>query len=227
MGNTGSPWVVGIVALIVGIGIGYFMWGIVDFSSTSTTATSVTTTTSSSAKQIALHSAMRKLWSDHAWWTREYINTVASGNKAAGDAAAARLLKNQEDIGNAAASYYGTAAGNKLTTLLKEHITIAVDLLAAAKANDTAKFNDANARWKKNGDDIAVFLSQANPNWPEAALKDMMAKHLQTTTEEVTAALKGDHIGSVSAFDKVFDHINMMADTLSAGIIKQFPDKFK
>lgn len=34
-----------------------------------------------------------------------------------------RLLKNQEDIGGAVAAYHGKAAGDKLTALLKEHIT--------------------------------------------------------------------------------------------------------
>ena len=51
-------------------------------------------------------------------------------------AAANRLMKNQEDIGKAVATFYGAAAGQQLTTLLKEHITIAVDLIKAAKAGD-------------------------------------------------------------------------------------------
>jgi hypothetical protein len=44
------------------------------------------------------------------------------------DAASKRLLKNQEDIGNAIVPYYGAAAGTKLTDLLKQPILIAVDL---------------------------------------------------------------------------------------------------
>ena len=50
----------------------------------------------------------------------------------------ARLLNNQEDIGNAIRPYYGRAAGNQLTALLNEHIVGAVALLAAAKAGDQA-----------------------------------------------------------------------------------------
>jgi hypothetical protein len=30
----------------------------------------------------------------------------------------------------------------------------------------------------------------------------------------------------VRAYDKVYDHILMMADALSDGIVKQFPEKF-
>jgi hypothetical protein len=44
------------------------------------------------------------------------------------DVVAQRLLKNQEDIGNAIKPFYGEEAGKKLTELLNGHILIAVDL---------------------------------------------------------------------------------------------------
>jgi hypothetical protein len=68
---------------------------------------------------------MRKLWTDHVVWTRDYI-IAAVGDQPDAKAAATRLMKNQEDIGNAVATFYGAPAGRQLTTLLKEHITIAV-----------------------------------------------------------------------------------------------------
>jgi hypothetical protein len=46
--------------------------------------------------------ALRKLWSDHVIWTRQYIVAAVAGTADAG-AAAGRLLKNQEDIGAAIA----------------------------------------------------------------------------------------------------------------------------
>src|SRR5215208_2770162 len=79
--------------------------------------------------------------------------------------------------------YYGDAAGEKLTTLLKEHITTAAEVVTAAKANDTVKMADANRRWFANADAIAAFLSGANPkNWPAAEMKQMMHDHLNLTT---------------------------------------------
>ena len=174
----------------------------------------------------ALRQDMRKLWSDHVIWTRDYIVAAVAGAPDQ-QAAANRLLKNQDDIGAAITAYYGKPAGDRLTALLKEHITIAVDLIKAAKAKDDATYKSTDQRWQRNGDEIAAFLSGANPNWPKATLSDMMKKHLSTTTNEVVARLNGKWDADVAAFDEVYAHILAMADALSDGIIKQFPAKFQ
>jgi hypothetical protein len=168
---------------------------------------------------------MRKLWTDHVVWTRDYI-VAAVGDQPDAQAAANRLMKNQEDIGNAVATFYGAAAGQQLTTLLKQHISIAVDLIKAAKAGDKAAQQQADGKWQQNGVEIADFLSKANPNWPRATLVDMMKKHLATTTDEVVARLTKNWDGDVRAYDAVYDHILHMSDALSDGIVKQFPAKF-
>ena len=175
--------------------------------------------------QASLNEAMRKLWSDHVVYTRLYIISAVAG---AGDtqATAARLLKNQEDIGNAIVPYYGAAAGQKLTDLLKQHILIAVDLVSAAKAGDTAKQNDADRRWHQNAADLATFLSGANPNWPRQAVLDMLNNHLALTTKEAVDRLQKNYTDDIPNFDAIYNQAMMMADTLSSGIVKQFPSKF-
>lgn len=169
--------------------------------------------------------AMRNLWSDHVVWTREYI-VAAVADQPSAKAAATRLLKNQEDIGKAIAPYYGADAGNKLTELLKQHIMIAVDLVAAAKVNDAAKQTAADKRWHTNAEEIATFLSGANPNWPKPALLGMLNEHLTLTTQEAVARLKGNWDDDVAAFDKIYKQAMMMADALADGIIKQHATMF-
>ena len=84
------------------------------------------------------HDGMRKLWEDHVTWTRLAIVTFADGSGGFGPTAG-RLLQNQIDIGDAIKPYYGDAAGDRLTALLHDHITIAVELLQAAKAADAMR----------------------------------------------------------------------------------------
>ena len=185
----------------------------------------MSTATSTSPASATLHDGMRKLWSDHVVWTRLYIVSAVAGDASA-QTAASRLLRNQEDIGNAIAPYYGAAAGTQLTNLLKQHILIAVDLVTAAKAGDQAKVADADRRWHANADDLATFLSGANPNWPKATVLSMLNQHLALTTQEATARIQGRWSDDAATFDSIFNQILGMADALSDGIVKQFPNRF-
>jgi hypothetical protein len=175
---------------------------------------------------LVFQQTVRKLWEDHVTWTRVYIIAILADLPEA-DAAAQRLLQNQTDIGNAVKPFYGDEAGEQLTALLKDHILIAADLLAAAKASDTTKVEDANQRWYENADEIAAFLSSANPeNWPLSEMQTMMKDHLDLTLEEARARLNEDWPGDVAAYDKVHTEILHMADMISDGIIQQFPKEF-
>jgi hypothetical protein len=170
----------------------------------------------------ALHSAMRELWEDHVLWTRLVIVSTAA-NLPDLDATTQRLLQNQTDIGNAVKPYYGDAAGDKLTALLREHIIGAAELLAAAKANDSNRLDTAKKAWSANGDEIAAFLSGANPkHWPLADMQTMMRGHLDLTLTEAVDQLQGRYAQSVADYDRVKAEILNMSDMLSDGLVKQF-----
>lgn len=179
------------------------------------------------ARQLAFHDGMRKLWEDHVTWTRLAIVSFAGGLPDL-PTTEARLLRNQVDIGNAIKPFYGRAAGNRLTGLLKEHILGAVALLQAAKAGDQAQITKASAAWYHNANQIADFLHAANPhNWSQAATRAMMKTHLDQTLKEAQDHLQGRYAADVRDYDEVTRHILSMADTLSAGIIRQFPQRFR
>ena len=179
------------------------------------------------AKAVALRMDMRKLWEDHITWTRLAIISLTTDSPDT-QATVDRLLQNQTDIGNAVKPYYGKAAGNELTRQLRAHILIAADVIAAAKAGDSAKLADAQARWVKNADQIAAVLHSVNShNWPLGEMKEMMHRHLDLTTQEAVARLQGNWSADVAAYDKVYGQILQMADMLSEGIIKQFPARFR
>jgi hypothetical protein len=177
-------------------------------------------------RTVAFHDEMRRLWEDHVTWTRLAIISLTTGAPDT-DATVGRLLQNQTDIGNAIKPFYGDAAGEELTRLLREHILIAADLIAAAKAGDQTAVAQAQARWTANADEIASFLANANPrSWPLDEMKEMLHDHLRLTTDEVLARLQADWAADVRAYDEIHVQALGMADMLSNGIIKQFPSRF-
>lgn len=177
------------------------------------------------AGSVKLKTDMHKLWEDHIVWTRNVILCIVDDLPGT-DQAVKRLLQNQVDIGNAIKPYYGEEAGKKLTSLLTPHITIAAEVVKAAKAGNTAALDEANKRWYANADEISEFLSKANPAWPLNDMKIMMHDHLKFTTEEAVQRIKKDYDADVIAYDKVHHEILKMSEMLSDGIVKQFPGKF-
>jgi hypothetical protein len=179
-----------------------------------------------SAKALAFHDQMRALWEAHGSWTHMVIVSFV-GNLPNLKAEEAVLLQNQVDIGNAVKPYYGRAAANRLTHLLKEHILGAVDVLVAAKSADKRKLAHAEAAWYANGRQIADYLHAADPHFlSRAAAREMMKVHLDQVIEQAVDELKGDYAAGARAFAPYIRHILDMADMISGGIIRQFPRRF-
>jgi hypothetical protein len=143
-----------------------------------------------SEQRLAFHDEMRRLWEDHITWTRLFI-VSASADLPDTSATTQRLLRNQDDIGDAIKPFYGRAAGERLTALLREHIVVAADLLAAAKVGDQAAVERHSRAWYRNANQIGDFLHDANPrHWPRREMRAMMREHLDLTLAEAVAHLE-------------------------------------
>jgi hypothetical protein len=178
-------------------------------------------------KELAFRNDMRRLWEDHVTWTRLAIISLTTDAPDT-SASVSRLLKNQTDIGDSIEPFYGEVAGDELTRLLRDHILIAADLIAAAKTGDEAAVTGAQSRWTANADEIASFLASANPRfWTLDEMKDMLHEHLRLTTNEALARLQGDWDADVVAYDQIHLQALGMADMLSTGIVAQFPKRFR
>jgi len=71
------------------------------------------------------------------------------------------------------------------------------------------------------------FLAAANPrHWPLEGLRGAMKMHLDQTLEEASDRIQGKYDEDIKDYDEIVAHILTMADLLSSGIVKQFPEKF-
>ena len=172
-----------------------------------------------------LHATMRELWQGHAETTREYALAVKADDAAAEKKSADTVVANAKKIADAVGSFYGEAAGKKMLELLAGHWGGVKALTDAQKAGDTAAVSKAMQDLSANADEIAKFLSGANPNLPESAVKGLLvthAAHHQALTGEI---MKGDTAAAAKTWAAMQAHMNTIADALSDGIAKQFPAK--
>lgn len=156
-----------------------------------------------------IREASRRLWYYHVDYTRDYLIRYLDDIEGA-DESLAILMKNQEDLGQ----FIDTLAPGTqeaATSLLKEHIAQAGDILEDAKEGRDMSNNIA--AWYRNADDIAKALAPPL-KLCEQTLRNMMHEHLRTTLDEATAHLQGDKCKEDQAYKEVVKHILMMANYL-------------
>ncbi len=172
-----------------------------------------------------LHATMRELWQGHADTTREYALAVKASDAAAEKKSADAVVANAKKIADAVGSFYGDAAGKKMLELLAGHWGAVKALTDAQKANDKAGVDKAMNDMAANADEIAKFLSGANPNLPADAVKGLLVAHAGHHLALTGEIMQGDKAAAAKTWSAMQAHMNTLADALSDGIAKQFPAK--
>lgn len=172
-----------------------------------------------------LHAAMRSLWQGHVQQTRAYALAVKAGHAAEAAAAADGVVANAKQIADAVAGFYGQPAGAAMLELLAGHWGGVKALTDAARAADKTAGERAMQDLAANGDAIAKFLAGANPNLPEEAVRGLLIAHVAHHQAQVGEIMRGDMAAEAKTWRAMKAHMDTLADALSDGIAKQFPDK--
>jgi hypothetical protein len=168
---------------------------------------------------------MRDVWSDHVVLTRDYIIAATSDDPDV-DNVLSRLMTNQDELGATIVRIYGHGPGIQLSKLLKDHIGIAGELVAAAKEFDNEKLDEANRRWHGNAVQIANLLAGINPHWDRDDLVTMLNEHLALTADELNARVQGNWSEDQRVFARIEQQAAHMADAMADGILMHHPEMF-
>lgn len=179
-----------------------------------------------SKTQQTLSNQMRLLWEQHVYWTRLFILSSAFELPDA-EFVTNRLLRNPKDFEAALKLFYGEDIAAKFAELFTSHLTIAAELVMAAKAGDNAAAAGAERRWYENADEIAAFLSGINPYWSVQEWQKMLYDHLAMTKAEAVDILTQKYMNSINTFDYIEHQALMMADLMTQGLLKQFSQQFR
>ncbi len=171
------------------------------------------------AIKLKLH--MRKLWTDHAIFIRQFIVDLL-GNLPDIDYTTERLFKNQEQTGNCFECFFGDVAASNMISLLKEHVTITIDLLKSIKNGNMIDATSLEDIQITNIENICTLLCTINQCYSIGELSDILKTYLILTKYQFIARMNGDYNGDIIYLDMGLNHILRISDYLSNGITEAF-----
>ena len=177
-------------------------------------------------KVAATKAAMRDLWVGHIFWVRNVIFETYAKNDPATQAAEAEVVANAKQIGATIEPFYGKPASDQLFGLLAGHYGAVKDYLVASVAKDEKAESAATDKLLANADEIAAFLSGANPNLPKDTLVQLLDAHGGHHIQQIQEVGAHKFDAEAKTWSDMKGHIYVIADALVDAIAKQFPDKF-
>lgn len=183
-------------------------------------------TTAAASPAVETRLALRDLWSEHIVWVRNYVLGTHVKDQAMAQAAETEIVANANGIAAAIEPFYGQEARDALFELLAGHWTAIKHYNDATQANNSSDAQNAVTELTENAKQISQFLSEANPNWPEDTLVSLLSTHGAHHVAQIDQIKAKDYEAEAKTWHEMRSHMNTIADALTDGLVKQFPDKF-
>lgn len=171
--------------------------------------------------------AQRDLWIGHVFWVRNVVDARFEGNAIEAKVAEQQVVANAKAIAASIEPFYGTAASEKLFTLLAGHWGAISDYLDATRDNSKTGQDVAFKKLAANADEIAAFLGGANPHLTVDVLKGLLMAHGSHHVQQIGEFKAKQFDAEARTWSAMTHHMYVIADALAEGIAKQFPDKIR
>ena len=178
------------------------------------------------ASVTELQQNLRDLWVGHIFWVRHVVSNIATNDPEERDAAEKEVVTNTRQIANTMIPFYGEAASEKLFSLLDANIDAVREYSEATAAGDKRQQDAALAHLSSNADEIADFLSHLNPYLQKDIVRSLIATHGAHHVLQINQYKAKDYAPLGATWPMMRQHIYVIADTLTAALTKQFPNKF-
>lgn len=167
-------------------------------------------------KSISIKETLRKLFTDHAVYTKFYISSYINNNKDSSNILD-RLRDNQKEIGDYLVDFIDEENGAKMTELLLEHIKMAANGVKALKTNINIQI--AVELIFSNSKLVSEFISSFNPEkLPYETVKIHFDRHNQYVIDIAKFTLENKYDDEIKTYDEYYNHILMFSDLLSSAL---------
>ncbi len=181
---------------------------------------------SRSAKTAQTAAALRDLWVGHIFWVRNVSMAVLDRNEAAMKSAEERAVANARSIAASIEPFYGAAARDAFFKLLAGHYGAVKAYLVAAAGDDAAAETAATQSLTSNAEEIATFLSKANPHLPKAALHSLLLAHGGHHIQQIQELKDRNYDAEAKTWEDMKNHVYQIADATADALARQFAKRF-
>ena len=172
-----------------------------------------------------LRVTLDRILGEHAFLAAGAMRSGVVGSDDFG-AAAEAIAGNSDDLQAVVAAAYGDEAAGDFRELWDAHITAYVQYIQAARANDLAARDAANAVISDYARQLAAFLTSANPHLDAASLTTLFQDHAAHLSGQVEAFAAGDYDTTYALVRTGYEHMFTVGEALAIGIATQMPKKF-
>lgn len=172
------------------------------------------------SENAGLSQDIRLAWQQLAYWTRMYL-LADKTNAADMESAATRMNQIPAVMANIFGKYYPADVTAKLQQALTAFVTNTINLVNAAKNNDTAKADDAQTKLNQDVNNLSEILSNMNINYDKNTLQKVLGEYVTLTSREIVGRISGKFSDDIATFDDIEKQALKAADYLSNGIMKQ------
>ncbi len=173
-----------------------------------------------------LKAVLRDLWSGHNFWLRNIALDNTTNNRKALDYAEKSVATNARQIAKAFAPFYGEAASERLLALLVKHSGAIKAYSEATVAGNRRRQDAAKADYASNMDEIATFFSGVSRYLPKDTVRGLFTAHGTHQFELIKELQEEDYAHEAETWQEMEQHGHAIADTLTAALERQFPNKF-
>ena len=183
-------------------------------------------TASREQKTLQTAAVLRDLWIDHIFWVRNVSSAAIDKNETALKAAELQAVKNAQAIAASIEPFYGASAKDSFFKLLAGHYGAVKAYLMATVASDASAQKEATQALTSNAEDIAAFLSKANPYLPKDAVASLLLAHGGHHIQQIQQLKDRKYEAEAITWEEMKKHVYQVADATADALAKQFTKRF-
>ncbi|MCK1626784.1 hypothetical protein IVA98_27255 [Bradyrhizobium sp. 160] len=177
-------------------------------------------------KTLETAAVLRDLWVGHIFWVRAVSLATIEKQDDVAKTAEQQAVANAKSIAASIEPFYGAGAKDAFFKLLAGHYSAVKAYLVATVASDAPKQGTATQTLTSNAEEIATFLSKANPYLPKDAVYNLLLAHGGHHIQQIQQLKDHKYDAEARTWEEMKTHIYQIADATADALAKQFAEKF-